>query len=174
MNRIRNTQSGFTLFEMVVYVSLLVVVMIVVIQAIIVMMRSFADLRVARDVDQSATTAMEAIVDQLRSANSVDVGGSVLNSSNGDLVLNALDDVGNPTTIEFFLTGGAVHEKEGGVDMGTLVASNVTVPSLVFSTISTPHSTAVRVQMELTATRGSITQTRTFYDTIVIRGSYSS
>jgi len=107
---------------------------------------------------------MERMIREIRSAESIDPA-SIFGSHPGYLKLNTLDDLGNPTSIEFFLNGTSLMAKEGTSQPESLTASSTDVSNLVFRQISvSADSKAVRIELEISSEK--------FYDTAILRKSY--
>lgn len=167
-----NKQSGFTLVEMVIYVTLFAVISVLAMDATITVMKAFYTLRVEQSINQSATTALERMSREIRNAYNVDTINSTLGTNPGHLILLTTDDANALTTVEFYVTAGnQIGMKVGGVDQGLLVSKTITATNLVFTLLSNANSKAVRVSMTLQDTRSAIPKTVNFYDTIVLRGS---
>lgn len=164
--------KGFTLIELIVYVALLAVVTVLAIQSTMTMTRAFADLRVSRDLNSSATALLERISRDARSAESINAAQSTLGTNPGVLMLNTTDTGGTATTIEYYVEGGLVKIRENGVAQGAIMGSHTTIDNFVVRQLTNTNTEAVRVEATITATRGDITKTRNFYTTIVLRGSY--
>ena len=75
--------------------------------------------------------------------------------------------------MEFYVDGENIKLKEGGVEQGILGSSKVTADLFVFNLITNSNTQAVKTRLQLTAQKGSLQKTKTFYATTVLRGSYS-
>ena len=163
---------GFTLVEMIIYIAFFAILSVLAVNATIMVMKSFYTLRLNQSVKQSATVALERLSREVRNAYDIDTANSTLGSSPGRLTLNTKDAVGANTTMEFYVDGASqLRLKEGCVDKGSLVTKSVTLTNLVFRSISTTNSKAVKIEMTLHDSRATTTQAVKFYDTIVLRGS---
>lgn len=163
---------GFTLVEMIIYIAFFAVLSVLAVNVTVMVMRSFYTLRLNQSVNQSAMVALERLSREIRNAYDIDTAQSTLGSSPGRLTLNTKDAVGANTTMEFYMDGASqLRLKEGGVDKGSLVTKTVTLTDLVFRSIATLNSKAVKVEMTLHDSRATTTQAVKFYDTIVLRGS---
>lgn len=171
MQSIRIKKSGFTLVEMIIYIAFFAVLSILAVEAIMVVMKSFYTLRLTQNINQSATTALERMSREIRNAYDIDTAGSTFNVSPGLLALRTKDAGGANTTVEFYVSGGQVGMREGGVDKGSLMAKSTTVTNLVFRQITTTNSKAIKIEMSLHDAHGLLTRDAVFYDTIVLRGS---
>lgn len=172
MRRPSTGSKAFTLVELIVYVAILAVVTTLAIQSTMTMTRAFADLRVSRDLNSSATALFERITRDVRSAEGVDAAQSTLGTSPGQLMLNTTDAGGTAMTIEYYVEGGLVKIRENGTAQGAIMGAHTTIDSFVVRRLANTTAEAVRVEATITASRGNITKTRNFYTTTVIRGSY--
>lgn len=164
-------QSGFTLVEMIIYIAFFALLSTLAVEATLVVMKSFYTLRLTQSVNQSATVALERLSREIRNAYDIDVTQSTFGTNPGRLMLNTKDASGANTTMEFYVAGGQLGLREGGVDKGALVTKSVILTNLVFRSIATPNSKAIKIEATLQDSRSVMTQTVKFYDTIVLRGS---
>lgn len=163
---------GFTLIEMVIYTVFVALIAIVSVNAILSMTKTFADLRIARDINNTATVAVERVVREIRNANDIQQAQSTFGTSPGRLTLDTTTSGGAPKTIEFYVDSGRLRVKEDDIDMGPLTSKNVTIDSLIFNLITTSNTSAVKVTLQVTASRGNVSKTKTFYNTVSLRGTY--
>lgn len=167
-----SARRGFTMVEMVIYIAFFAMLSVLSVNATILVMKSFYTLRITQNISQSATTAMERMSREIRNAYDVDTLNSTLApTSPGRLTLLTKDASGNPSSVEFYVTGSQLNMKVGGIDKGSLMTKSVTLTNLVFYSISTTNSKAVKIEMSLRDSRSDIVKTVKFYDTIVLRGS---
>ncbi|MCK9344661.1 MAG: type II secretion system GspH family protein [Candidatus Pacebacteria bacterium] len=164
--------SGFTLVEMVIYVGILGVTSVLAINAMLTMTSAYTKLRVSRDLNSSATAVLERVTRNIHEAYEIDIANSTLGTDPGRLTLRTQDFAGATTTIEFFVSNNMLRVKEGGVDIGALQASSTSVSNFVVRSISATNSTAIKVDLTMSATRGHANTTRNFFTTTVMRGSY--
>lgn len=167
-----HTIRGFTLVEMVVYTTLLVVILVIIVSFIISFGNAYNILRSTIHIDNSATVSFERMIREIRQANDVDIGASTLGTHPGHLVLNTTDAADTPVILEFYINGGTLTVKKDGVDAGALTRTDVTIDNLVFVNISTSTSEAVKIEMTLESMIASTTKTKNFYSSSVLRGSY--
>ncbi len=170
--RPHHSQRGFSLLEMLIYISILAVISAVVVGSLIPLARSYRQVVMALAINNSGSAALERMVREVRQA--TDVGaGSVLNSSPGTLVLSSLDSTGNPITITFDVSGGAVRITEGAGTPYALTGSGVAVSSLIFtSQTNATTSKLVGIDLTLTSTVGALTRSTRFKAGGTLRNSY--
>ena len=164
---------GFTLVEMVIYVAFFAVLSVLAMNATILVMKSFYTLRISQSISQSATTALERMSREIRSATSIDLTNSSLSPTDpGRLTLNKKNASGAVYPIEFYVNAGKLNLRDNDIDKGSLLTKTVTITRLVFWVVTTPSgSKAIKIEMTLRDSRSSITKTVKYYDTIVLRGT---
>lgn len=163
---------GFSLVEMIIYALILSILTIVTINAVFSSVRSFAEFRVDRDLNSSATSLMERLTREIRSAYAVDAGQSVFGVNPGRLTILDKNAGGADTTVEFYVENNLLKIKENGVVAGSLISSSTAITNFTVRSLSNPNSSAIKAEIGLTATRGEISRSGNYYTTILLRGSY--
>ncbi|OHA84334.1 MAG: hypothetical protein A2937_01180 [Candidatus Yonathbacteria bacterium RIFCSPLOWO2_01_FULL_47_33b] len=164
---------GFTLAEMVVYTAFLAVLAVLAINALLAVSTAFSYLRVSRNMNTSAEATLERISREIRNAYDVDLLQTTQGTSPGRLTLKTKDSLGANTTIEFYVdANNRIAVREGGVDAGTLMAKNTTVNNFVVNVITTNNSLGLKVDLGITGSRGTIAESKNFYDTLILRRTY--
>lgn len=164
---------GSSLLETLIYAAILGMVAVFATGSILAMMKSYSSVKMSRDLNFSASAAMERMANEIRLANGIDDAGSSFATSSGKLKLNTIDDLGVPTTVEFFLSGAGIFVKEGGGAPEALTASSTEITSLVFNEItSSTVSKAVKISLIAKAKGSRMEKTENFYNTAILRGSY--
>lgn len=169
--------SGFTLVEMIMYIGIMTIITIALTQSLVIVFKSNRLSFVDANIRNSAYGAMEAMIREIRSSQSVDTVTSVLYpSTNGVLQLNQIDSLGNPFIVKFATSStGALNISQGSTTptlLGPITSGGTRVTSLIFNKIDTGHSQAVRIQMQVAATVDGKTRSEWFYSTVILRGSY--
>lgn len=157
------SNRGFTLIEMIVYVAILALVSAVSVQLILSLNDMIAKYRAQQLVFRSASTALERVLYDVRDAQYVFASSY---TAPGYLTLS-----GGSATMAYSTSSDALHVTQAGVDLGPLTEDGVVVEELRFYEYS-DVTDMVRVKMTLSATVGKSTVTRTFYAGGVLRGSY--
>ena len=165
---------GMTLVETIIYIFILTLLLGVIVSSLISFTRSSIALQAGRDVENSAASAFERMTRDIRDAKNIDLGGSIFNISPGTISLNILDENGNSKTIQFYLDGQILHIKENGTNIGSLTRSSAKITNMVFQQISNSLSKAIRISMTRESGSGSSYKSANFYDTVVLRNSYST
>ncbi|OGZ35133.1 MAG: hypothetical protein A3A94_00625 [Candidatus Portnoybacteria bacterium RIFCSPLOWO2_01_FULL_43_11] len=166
--------KGFTLLETIIYAVIFALISILVINMILMMTKSFSAFRVTRNINNSSEVAMERLVREIRWADDINAAESVFDSHPGKLVLNTIDPVTDlATTIEFFVSNGALMVREGISDAQPLISSKTEVTNFVFrQIIGSSVSKAVKVELELQSGQGDFQKKEKFYNSAILRRSY--
>lgn len=165
-NRI-TSMKGFTLIEMLVYISVMLLIAVGLVTTFHSLDTALLKNRDDRALTESATVSLERIGRAIRSADSVNTGMSTLGSSPGVLTLTE-----GATTTKFSLVSGNLMLTINSKDVGPLTGDDVTVNSLTFTYYPGTATDLVRVALTLTRVGDVSTTTRTFYTSAVLRGSY--
>ena len=168
----KKISGGFTLFEAVIYIAIFAFLFVLVINVLITMSGSLAELERFRQVTTGGALGLERISRETRDAISVDTEASTLGTSLGVLVLNTEDEAGEAGTISFYVQDGALYVERSGASGEALTGEDTEVTSLVFRHIVTENGEAVKIELEVEATRGARSISMPFYNTIVLKGSY--
>jgi prepilin-type N-terminal cleavage/methylation domain-containing protein len=169
--KIQRTQ-GFSLIEMIIYIAIVSMMMMLVVGTMFGVVNAYAELRLVRNVENSAIISLDRLMREIRQASSVDTVQSTFGTNPGTLVLNTTDTSGATTTVEFYITNGVMNVKKGGVFIGPLTSSSTAITNLVYTYLSTTTSSAIKIDMTLSSTRKATTKTGSFHTTTVLRGMY--
>ncbi len=170
--QILRKNSGFSLVEMLVYVSILSAVLILFVNSLLAINRSYAVVRAEMTLDRGAIGSMERITREIRDATSIDLAQSVFGVNPSILVLNILDAVGNTSKTTFSLIGQTLHISKDGVDQGILLPPNITISKLTFYSLDSGSSKAIKIEIRLSDKEFGVTRTASYYSTVILRGSY--
>ena len=166
-------KKGSTLIEAIIYAAILALVAVMATDSLLIMMKSYASIKITRAINLSAQTGMERMAREIRNANSVDDANSIFAVSPGRLRLNTVDLSGASTTIEFTVGSSTVFIKEGAAVAEALTPSSVQINNLTFNKITASNtSVAIKIKMGVTGVKKDITKLDNFYDTVILRGSY--
>jgi len=172
MRYLAERKKGFTLIEMLIYIAFLAITSIIATTSLFTIMRATTEIRLAQDVNNSASDALGRIVREIRDAHGIDVIQSDFGVNPGRLVLDTKDASGSDITVDFHLDSGALKVWQDALYQGSLTASNIQVTNLVFTNITTANSHGIKIDLELVGTRGNLTKTQTYYATTILRGEY--
>lgn len=163
----QNTQKGFTLTEIIVYMALVLTIVVGSVNALLSYAEVVDMLRVRTQLAETAQGALERITREVRNANEVDVAGSDLVKATSTLSLigDEYDTIISGTTTQLMIS------RDGGADV-PLNSGNITLDSFYVY-----HYTAVDVEMlrmvlTMSSQSGDRSLTETFTSSVVLRGSY--
>lgn len=166
---ITNRANGFSIIELVVYISIMTLMLGVIMGITISTVRSHRAIKAAKSIENSAIVTLERITREVRKSNSISLASSIFDSTPGKLVLNSIDEDSNAHTAEFYLASNAIYLKEDGVDLGALTQSDTKVNSLIFRRFSGTNVEGVRVELSLESGTSTYYKSGTFYTSSILR-----
>ena len=140
----RESLGGYSLIETLIYIFILVIIIMAVIGLVIAMIRAIDTFRVEREINHGAQVALERIVREIRSADSIDLAGSVFNTNPGQLKLVKVG-----TNYNFSVSNNSLILVENSGSAISLLPTEVIVPSLIFRHIIGSASDSVRIELTL-------------------------
>lgn len=161
--------KGFSLIEMLIYMSIMVLMLAVIMNIVISIIRSGRIIGALRSIEDSAVTSAEHLTRELRQTESINTGLSVLDSNPGRLVLEGKDSLGVPRTVEFYLSGGQLFYKENGVDIGALSQSDAQVSNLIFRRFAGSNSEGAKIELTIESGVGEYHRLRHYYFSALLR-----
>lgn len=161
-----NLKSGFSLVEVLFYISLLVLVAVGSITFLLSLQDLLARQKAERFVSNTASIAMERILFEIRQSNSVNLAGSTLNSTSS--VLSLTRDTG---TVQFNLATGTIMITDSS-GVGSLTPPEVVVQNFYAYAYDNGRTELVRVVVQVKSTVASSTINERLEGAVVIRGSY--
>lgn len=164
--RSNNLLTGYTILEMLVYASLLALMIALIANALASLTIIVRDAKGERNLRASAEAALERISREVRFAESINVGASVLDTHPGVLVLTTIDPFTETAqTVTFSVAGGRVAVQKGISPLDYLTSNDVAVTNFVFRRIINGSvSEAIRTELTIDG--------KNFYSTTVLRRSY--
>ncbi len=156
-------QSGFSIVEAIIYIALFVMLSLVLIDSLMLMGKAYNEVRINRDLLESANTAVERLSREIRNSQNWDSSGSVFGTNPGVLKLD---------TTKFELVGGNLQLTNAGVVEGALTLPSTKVTSMIFKNINTTYGKAVRFEITIQSLRSSSGKSISIEDTITLRKSY--
>ena len=164
---------GFSLLETLIYVAIMGFFFAVVVANVVVITRSHRGLAATRELEQSASVALDRLVREIRAAATVNNAQSTFGSHPGVLSIEVRDEnTETYDTIEFSVSDDRLILSHNGTSQGSLTSEAVRVTNLVFQSITTASSTAIKIEMELQSSTTDSIKTETFYHTAILRESY--
>jgi Tfp pilus assembly protein PilW len=164
-------KSGFSIIELMVYISVFTFISILVINMFISVSSAFVEIKSNHELARSGSALLEKMTREIKWANTIDAS-STLGTAPSTLILNGTNSSGIARSVTFSVINGKVNFTEDAVDSGSLLTSSVTVDSFLVREITTTTSSAVKIEATLTFTRANSSRTETFYSTVALRGGY--
>ena len=162
--------GGYTLVEMIIYVSILSFISVIVVTMLLSFAGSYRNVSALRLAENSALYGMERMTRDIMFATSVDTGNSTLGTSPG--VLTIVSTMGGvSTTTRFYVDNGILKVDINGTYLGPLTSLGSTVTNLVFRRLSSGVSEAVKSDLTIRGTSGNVSKDKTYHNTIILRGS---
>ncbi len=161
----KKKKEGFTLVEVLVYLTILLIASFVAISALSSLRFVLERNRMERALGDTATSILERVVRETRGAESVSTIG-----------VGLLELMYSPTTTRFYQSAGdvMVRTQVGGVTVSeyALDSTRVEISNLTFTAFSTGTTTVVRALFSATVTGVYASTTENFSSAAVLRGSY--
>ena len=171
-------RRGFSLIEVVLYVSLFSLMSLLTLEALYQTVRAFTNLRISRDINDSSVKIMERITRDIKGATEIKVS-SVFDTDPGTLTLTTVSASGTPMVVQYIRVGNAIHLREAATeaglvagDKGSLLSSQTSISGVLYRRINTGNTEGIKIELHITASRGAVTATHEFYNTVILRGSY--
>ncbi|MFZ2521967.1 MAG: hypothetical protein WAX44_02165 [Minisyncoccia bacterium] len=165
-SKIKN--QGYSLVEIIFYVSILSLFFVIIVNSIISFTRPYREILSLRLVERSALDSMERMTRDIRGATSIDASNSTLDTSPGVLTLiSTYDSIS--TTTKFYLDSGVLKVDVNGIYEGPLTTSRTSVTNLVFRQITGTNSSAVRIEMTIQSSIGTSIRSKKYYTTTILK-----
>lgn len=168
----RDSDKGFTLVEMAIYVVLASLMFLLIMQIAFSISDSHERTRTYLDMNSTVMAAFSKFSRDIKRATSVDEIASTLGGSSGKLVLKMKRDDGTDDVTTIYLSDDKVKVEENGEYLGDLTKSTMNISNLTFRLFEVSTTTAVRVEMTVGPKASSTVEAINFYGTYVLRGSY--
>ncbi len=165
MKNFLKNKKGFSLLEMIFYIAIFLMLSMLIIESTIVLTKSFRNAKINIELSEGVNI-MERIAREVRGAS------SIVSIASTDLKVRIEDGTVAGDSAQFTLSGANLLFYEDDVLVGNLNPSTISVSGLTFTQITTANSVAVKIEFTATSTRYGGTASATFYDTVVLRGSY--
>ncbi len=170
MKYLSSNKKGFSLVEMLIYVSVMALIFAVIANVILSYTTSYRSLAAHRIVEHSAMSSLERLTRDIRAATSIDMTNSTFGSSQGMLTLvSTYNSVS--TTTKFYIDINKLKVDVNGSYIGPLTTSNVSVTNLTYTLLTGSTTNAVKIDMTLQGNNGTVLKTNTYHATVVLKGS---
>ncbi len=146
--KLPHTQKGFTIIELLLYVSIAGVILLSVSGFLSTLLESRVKNQTIAEVEQQGTQAMQMMTQTLR--NGVSITTPAFSATSSMLLLTTPTSANNPTIFSLF--GGALQMKEGAQATTSLTNARVSVSGLVFSNLSATSTIGTTTRIRFTIT----------------------
>jgi uncharacterized protein involved in exopolysaccharide biosynthesis len=161
----KNANGGYSLIEVIFYVSLFALLSVVILDLLITMTGMFMKTMTDKDIIQSSAV-IENISRELKQANNFSFASNVL-------TVNTKDVSGNPKTVIYTFSGNNIQKTDSLLgNLGNLNTPNASVTAFSVTTITTTKSKASEINLTVKSNRFLENQTEDFENTVILRGSY--
>lgn len=167
MRYIQRSLSGFSLVEMLVYMSVTVVIAGAVVTSFLTLYTTIARNQIQKELNEAAQTSLERIVREVRQSTAIQTGASTFGTSPGVLTLT-----NGATTTMFSVVNGRLTLTQNGTVLGPLTANGVTITELTFRRYTNSVADLVRVKLTVAVQGREASSTETFYTSSLLRKMY--
>jgi type II secretory pathway pseudopilin PulG len=168
----QSNKKGFTIMEMIVYITISTVVVSTAVVGIVRLNSELGRYEATRILNNAGQTALERMVREVRAADNINRSGYIFGINPGVLKLNSTDVVtGDNKLVSFTIVSGIIELSDNG-QTSPLTPDDVMVTELFFNDIVTSESEAVKISMVLETTKSGTTYEQALNTTTVLRGSY--
>lgn len=164
MKKIRLYIKGFSLVEMLVYISLITVIFLLIVNTMLSFTSSYRQLEANRLLEHTAMNVLERLSREIRGADTVSINGT------NDISLIQTSG-GVSTTTRIYLQGTDVRLDTNGTYFGPLSVTNSQVTSLTFTLSTSTSVSAVKIDMTAQGTSGTVIRSKQFHTTIIAKES---
>lgn len=146
----QNKCNGFTLIEILIYISIIGLVLVGFITFAISISNFKEKVYVEQEVQANSRVALNLITQKILTADGVNVGSSIFGLDPGVLSLSMADPNKNPTIISLTADDGQLQIQEGMSDAITTTSKKVKVTNLVFTNLtSTSDRSNIKIKLTI-------------------------
>lgn len=165
MNVKQSNPEGFTLIELMVYLSISTIAILVFTNFMADVTQNAAKSKVTKEVQQNARLILTKITQEIRTSQGIDMGQSVLNSDDGKLVIIR---AGGSTTFDL-VSGDVTIDTGAGSEV--LTSNHVKVTELHFTETQNAISVDITVEQKRDTDRTHERDSITLSSTVVPRST---
>jgi len=153
MKTFLKTKKGFTLIELVIYVTAFAMVTTLITLFVFSLIRAQTKTRIIKEVSENAGRAMELMLWEIRNAESIYLSTGSFDSHPGQLSILTDQDTPNgenTTYLDFYLDpDDLLCIKREGSDPEPLIPQNTKVTNLVFTHLTVDEVESVRIELSV-------------------------
>lgn len=163
-------KSGYSLIEIVIYVTILAVIASLSVSSIISSWRGFNSAKIDGQISKNGEFVLELITRDARQAENIGAS-SVFGIDSGFLEL-----VSGATSTTYSLSGTIIQRKEGNNSPENITSSDSRIKNIIFWKESyfseDVSSNIIKVEFVIESGEGVLLKQRKFYGSTVLRGGY--
>jgi Tfp pilus assembly protein PilE len=163
---------GFTLVEMLVYAAGVVLILGVIISMLYFAYSWYGTIVNTSRSDQVGVTLADRLVDDIRSAQTIENAQSSFGSSNSYLTLTVLVTPSVTMTKYYALQNGRIAYKENSGTLQYLTPADITISGFTLNSLTSAVSKAVRFSFDIVYTTKTGPATTTYSGLGILRNSY--
>lgn len=167
----RNSQKGFTLIELVVYVAGLVVLTAVMALIIMQFYSLYKEIIAVPRADRTGLLVVDRITKEIRSGDQLDTINSQFGTTQGVIEFDIVEE-GVVIDKRFYVEDGIVKYTEDGLNETPLTPDDLYVSNFNFTFVPTSVSQAVKFDMEIQFLTRNGTETKAYSGFSILRESY--
>lgn len=163
-----NKNLGYSLVEVIIYVSILAVIYFLIVDTLLSFNTSYKNIVALRVVDSSAVNFLERATRDIKGANTVDIANSTFGGNSGVLTIVSSYS-GVSTTTKFYLDSGVIKMDINGTYYGPLTLSSAAVSSLTFTKIDSDISNLIKIDVVISGNSGNVSKTKNYHTTSIMK-----
>ena len=174
----RSDNRGFTLTEMIVYVGLFSVILVITVSFILDVLGVYGKVQTKKAVVNEGESALNAMLKEIETSQSVYTPTSVFGSASGALALKTAHNIPSDETYGFtdiYLDNGKVWLKREGQSSLSLTSDRLLATALTFAHLDAGtnyESVKITINLESRFGKGNLKSTASFTSTATPRGDY--
>lgn len=161
-----NKQNGYSILELIVYISIFSLISIVLINSLITTMKTYARASSYRALQTNGDLVMERVSREIRKGTSVT--SSACDSTPGNLTITSTDEDNTTNTHTFSVENGKLVLSVNGGTVEQISTDEIVINHLDFCKFTARNSTGVKIKLVLETTGGHKVSS-TFYNSILLR-----
>lgn len=167
----QNRQTGYTLLEVLIYASGLVMLAGAISGFLFYMYGWYQSATISSRIDQVAISLATRLEGDIRSGTSIDLSGSTLDADLGTIAIESISSDSSTTTV-YSLSSGRVTWSQNGGGTDYLTPADMNITRFRLTPIDTPVSSAIRFEIEALFTQNKQSVTRSYEGLAILRRSY--
>ncbi len=166
-----NSQKGFSLVELMIYVAGLLVLSAVLSVLTVQFYKIYQEIVAVPRADRTALLVMDRLTKEIRAGDAIDTTESLFNTPSGVLELDVMEE-GTSIEKRFYVEDGIIKYSENGGAATNLSPRDLRVTNFNFTLVTTDISQAVRITMEIEYDSRDEVDSKSYTGFAILRESY--